>query len=165
MNLNDIPFGTIEKFNTVIEVTEGSRNKYEMDEGLGHIVLDFIFSPEFRWLHNYGFIAGTRGGDGDRLDVMVISSTPLEVGGVVPCRAVGIVELLDRGEVDNKVLAVPVADSFKKDIQTLEDLGEEFQVEVSKFYEQIAREKNKTMEIKGFHGKERAEQEIKNSLE
>jgi len=164
MSYKNIPFGEVEAFNVLIEIPEGSYNKYEYDEELDLIKLDFVFWGDCKFPHNYGLIPGTRGGDGDHLDVIVLNPTPLAIGSVVVCRPIGIIEQIDRGEVDNKLVAVPVVCKEYEKIKSIEDLDFDIEKMYIDFYGLIAIQKNKTIEIKGAFGKERAIEEIKKSI-
>src|SRR3989344_6975947 len=110
MSYKDIPLGTAEEFNVMVEIPKGSENKYEYDDDLDIIKLDWVFTGGFHFPFDYGFMPETRGGDGDNLDVFVINSHSLTVGTVAKCRAIGMIELLDMGVEDNKILAVPISD-------------------------------------------------------
>ncbi len=165
MNVKNIPFGQVDKFNVFIEIPEVTQNKYEYDEELEMVRLDFVLSGEAGWPFNYGFICGTRGGDGDMLDAIILSSQPLTVGTLVVCRAVGMAEIVDRGEVDNKILCVPVVDRLMEKYQNIDSFSEEQLRSYNDFFIDLAVQKNKIMEVKGFGDKERAEQEINRSIE
>lgn len=156
---NHIPLGSSEKFNVIIEIPEGTSNKYEYDEKLDAITLDFIFI-DAPYPHNYGFLPETRAEDGDHLDALVVNPYPLMTGTVVPCRAIGMIELLDRGEKDNKIIAVPAVATPAKLPVSLQDISEEHRLQLKNFFEKLAKQKNKTTEILAFHDRERAMQEI-----
>src|SRR3989344_575638 len=104
MGFKNIPFGSPEKFNVVLEIPTGSRNKYEYDEELDAIKLDFVFSENFKYIFNYGYIPETRGGDSDHLDCIILAPCPIDIGTIVECGPIGIIEMLDRGEEDNKII-------------------------------------------------------------
>ncbi|MBI1833934.1 MAG: inorganic diphosphatase [Candidatus Andersenbacteria bacterium] len=161
MSFKNIPFGTFDVFNVVIEIPDGSRNKYEYDEAQDKIILDFVFSETFRWPYNYGYVPQTRGGDGDALDAVVFSNSAIESGTVVPVRAVGMIELLDRGEVDNKLLTIPAADQTQAAFHDLPDLPAEYRERLEQLFIDLAREKQKKIEVLGFRNKERALKELK----
>jgi inorganic pyrophosphatase len=163
MDLKKIPFGSMEAFNVLVENSRGSQNKYEYDEELETIKLDFVFSGDLKWPYNYGFIPHTRAGDGDMLDVCVLSSHAIDPGVVVKCKAIGMIEVLDRGEVDNKILAVALPDLLAEKYSDITDLSDEQIREFEDFLQDLAVQKNKIMEIKGFRNKEIAEAEIKKS--
>lgn len=161
MGYKNIPLGTAEKFNVVIEIPKGSENKYEYDEDLDIIKLDWVFTGGFHFPFNYGYIPETRSGDGDHLDAFVINSHPLAIGTIAKCRAIGMIELIDKGEEDNKILTVPIADSKYIDCQGLEDLDFDYKALSEKFFKELGVQKDKIMEIKGFRDKATAIKEIK----
>lgn len=163
MAYKNIPFGEVDAFNVLIEIPEGSHNKYEYDEELDEIKLDFVFWGKCKFPHNYGLMPETKAGDGDHLDAIVFNPEPLAIGAVVTCRAVGIIELIDRGEIDNKLICIPVACEEYKKIKSIEDLPKDFEKIHRDFYKLIGIQKNKTIEIRGFFGKEKAIEEIKKS--
>lgn len=163
MAYKNIPFGEIDAFNVLIEIPEGSHNKYEYDEELDEIKLDFVFWGDCKFPHNYGLVPETRAGDGDHLDVIVLNPTPLLSGTIVTCRAIGIIEQIDRGEVDNKLIAVPVCCKEYENIKSIEDLSFDIEKVYRKFYGLIAIQKNKIIEIKGAFGKEKAIEELNKS--
>lgn len=163
MNLNKIPSGTPEEFNVIIEIPKGSSVKYEFDEALGVFKLDFVYQ-DLSFPFSYGFIPNTLAEDGDPLDVCVFAGQPLITGSVVACRAVGIAEVLDRGVGDNKIFAVPVLDLPMKDILDISDFSEEQLRQIEDFWREVAVQKNKIMEVKGFFGRGRATEEIKKSI-
>lgn len=163
MTYKNLPFGTAEKFNVVIEIPKGSRNKYEYDPELDAIKLEWVFTGGFNFVSDYGFVPQTLGGDGDPLDVFVLTSHPLEQGTVVDCRAIGMIEVLDRGEVDNKLLAVPVVDQKYSKVRELTDLDFDYEKEFREFLAELARQKDKIMEVKGFKGSDGAIKELESA--
>ena len=163
MSYKDIPLGSPEAFNVIIEIPKGSVNKYEYDEKLDAIKLDFVFTEGFSWIHNYGFIPQTLAEDGDQLDAFVITSAPIAVGTIVESRPIGILKMIDRGEQDDKILAVPLAPGPHERYQTIDDLTAEDKEALEKFllfYAEVARQKEKTIKIIGFGGKAEAMSEI-----
>ena len=139
----------------------GSHLKYEYDERLDVIALDYVFNDDFYWPHNYGYIPQTRGGDGDQLDVFVLTRYPLAVGTIVHARPVGMIELLDRGEEDNKILAVPVEDKAQALLTTLADFPPQLIEDFQAFIKKLAGEKEKTLEIISFREREDTLRELK----
>ncbi len=160
MSYKNIPFGNIDKFNVLVEIPKGSENKYEYDEKLDVMALEWVFRGGFCFPFNYGFIPETLGGDGDNLDVFVITSHPIPQGTIVKCRAIGIIELLDRGEQDNKIISVPVVDGEYKNCENLSALPFDYKTIFEKFFKELAIQKNKIMEIKGFLDKPQAIEEL-----
>ncbi|NVJ89602.1 MAG: inorganic diphosphatase [Flavobacteriaceae bacterium] len=118
--------------NAVIEITSGTREKWEVDKLDGTIKLELIDSlPRIinylGYLCNYGMIPGTLlpkelGGDGNPLDVMVLGD-PIERGTIVKCKLIGVLYLMDRGEKDDKLIAVKQGTSFYNfdDLEVLDD--------------------------------------------
>jgi inorganic pyrophosphatase len=164
MNLNDVPFGEIENFNVLIEIPKGSNEKWEYDWEAQKMVKNFQFTGDFSYPFYYGEILGTLGGDGDRLDAMVYSSLPLEQGSVIKCRAFGMLPTIDRGDVDDKIFCVPVNDTWAEKYKDITDLSPEQLEEVKKCWLEVAKQKKKTIELKGFRDKNATEEEIKKSL-
>lgn len=160
MSFKHTPFGTPEKFNVVLEIPKGSRAKYEYDEKLDIIKLDFVFSKDFGFIHNYGYIPETRGGDGDHLDAFILGDYRLAVRTIIPCRAIGMIELVDKGEEDNKIIAAPVADEGLRGLVSVKNISEEHRRQFELFFKEVGVQKNKTTEIKRFLDKKRAVHEL-----
>jgi inorganic pyrophosphatase len=159
MNLNNTSFIN-EEFKVIIECLKGSNEKFELDEKDAEIKLDFVFNNLFFPFY-YCYIPGTRGGDGDMLDALLISSAQYNRGQSVDCKCIGYAEVIDRGEVDNKFVMVPVND-LQNDISDIPTS----EIKVwENFWLEVAKQKNKVMEVKAWHGREKALEEIKNSLE
>lgn len=160
MSFKQISFGSPEAFNIVVEIPKGSSNKYEYDEALDVIKLDWVFSGNFHFPLDYGYVPQTRGGDGDHLDAFIITSYPLAVGTIAECRPIGMIELLDRGEEDNKIIAVPLADPQTQHIGSLKDFPDDYEEIFQTFFKELGKQKSKTVELKGFFDAERAREEI-----
>ncbi len=144
-----MPFGSLDTFNVIIEIPEGSNEKFEYDEKSGQMVLDFVFK-DLVFPFNYGFIPGTLGGDGDALDAIVLSSQPLKSGSVAACKTIGVMETLDRGQRDDKIICVPLDDGLAVKYQNVDNLPPDSLQKWTEFYLEVARQKNKVIEILGF---------------
>src|SRR3989338_3066750 len=160
MSYKNIPFGTPEKFNVVVEIPKGGEVKYEYDEAWDEIRVICIFQNGFSFPFNYGFVPQTRGGDGDHLDVFVLGSRSVSLGIIVECRAIGMIELLDRGEKDDKILAIPIADPASYHIKTLDDLQFDYKIMFEELFKELGIQRSKTMEIKGYKDATVAMQEL-----
>lgn len=160
MSLKTLPFGELDAFNVVIEIPQGSQDKYEYDEELDVVKLDRVLYASYRFPANYGFIPETRAEDGDHTDVVLLSTNPLFPGTVAEARAIGFMEMVDSGENDNKIIAVPTKDPRFADIKALEDLPEHRLKEIRNFFETYKLLQNKTVEVKGFAGVDRAREEL-----
>jgi inorganic pyrophosphatase len=163
MNIKDLPFGEIEAFNIVVEIPQGSQDKYEYDEKLDVIKLDRVLFGSQRFPANYGFIPETRAEDGDHTDVLLFTTNPLPSGTVVVGRAIGFMEMIDGGEIDNKILAVPVKDPRFDDLKSIDDLPQHRVKEIENFFMTYKVLQGKKVEVKGFAGKDRAIQELEST--
>lgn len=163
MDIKNVTFGGLESFNVIVEIPSGSNEKFEYDEASGQMKVDFIFK-DLSFPFNYGFIAGTLGGDGDQLDAIVLSAAAINSGTIVKCKAIGILQTIDRGEVDDKIICVPLQEPIAHEYQDISDLPADTLQKWTEFYMEVARQKKKTIEIVGLENKHGAEEEINNSL-
>lgn len=160
MSFKNVPFGDTKTFNVVVEVPTGGQKKYEYDSEIDAIKLGELLYDDLRFPFNYGHVPKTLGGDNDLLDAFVISSYPITTGTVVECRAVGLLEVVDRGKRDNKILAVPVAETRFEKIQDLEDLSPEDLGKIKSFYEALPKAWNREIQLVGTKDKEAAIKEL-----
>ncbi len=96
-----------EEINVVVEIQEGSRNKYEYDKDLEIFRLDRALHSPIFYPGDYGFAPQTLAEDGDPLDVLILVAEPTFPGCLVAARPIGILKMIDQGEVDDKIIAVP----------------------------------------------------------
>jgi inorganic pyrophosphatase len=122
--LHDIDPGTAEAMNVIIEIPKDSHNKYEIDKKTGLIKLDRANYSSAAYPFDYGFVPRTLWDDGDALDVILLTTYPLNVGILVAARPVGLLEMVDDGDKDDKVIAVPVDDKRWDDVQDVSDLNQ-----------------------------------------
>jgi inorganic pyrophosphatase len=150
--LNDIDKSNItpEKFTVVIEIPAGGRMKYELDKETGFLKLDRVLKTAMVYPANYGFIPRTLGGDGDPLDVLVLMPEPLQPLCLVDCVPLGVIEMIDNGERDEKLLVVP---TFSKMTEVPEDKINEIKHFMSAYK---ALEKKNKIEVGAVHGKSEA---------
>lgn len=170
MNLwHDIPLGESapEEINVIVEVPKGSPNKYEIDKETGIIKLDRANYSAAAFPCDYGFAPQTLWEDGDALDVIVLATFPIPSGILVKVRPVGLMEMIDTGESDYKVIAVPVDDKRWEDVQDLADVNKHSLKEIQHFFETYKALKGKpsVVEIKGFKGKDEALEAVRKSVE
>lgn len=154
-----------EQFNTVIEITKGSRNKFEVDKKTGLIMLDRVLYSPFHYPFDYGFIPMTLWDDGDPVDVMLLVHEPTIPGCVVEARPIGAMYMVDSGENDEKILAVPVKDPRFNHFKDISDMGEHLKKEIQHFFEHYKDLQGKKVEVKKWVGKEDALKIIKKGLE
>jgi inorganic pyrophosphatase len=153
-----------EAFNVVIEIPmNGDPIKYEVDKESGAIFVDRFMSTSMHYPTNYGYVPQTISGDGDPVDVLVITPVPLLPGVVVPCRAIGILNMEDEAGVDGKVLAVPTDKilSLYTQWQKPEDMNPMRLKTIEHFFEHYKDlEKGKWVKVLGWEGPEAAKKEI-----
>ncbi len=166
MSLNNVTPGskTPEVFNVVIEISAYSAPvKYEVDKESGCLFVDRFLGTAMHYPVNYGYVPQTLSGDGDPVDVLVMTPFPLPSGVVVPCRAIGILEMEDESGVDGKVLAVPtqkLLPSYDK-INHLSDIHELTLQQIAHFFEHYKDlEKGKWVKVLGWKGVDAAHKEI-----
>lgn len=167
MNLwHDLELGekAPEKFNVIIEIPKGSKNKYEIDKKTGLIKLDRAMKTAQDYPFDYGFAPRTLWEDGDALDVIVLSTNPLATGILVEARPVAVMHMMDCGESDDKVIAVPVSDPRFEEINDLADLNKHMIKEFKHFLETYKVIEDKKVEITGIEGKEAAIEAVKKSI-
>ncbi len=120
--------------NVIIEIRKGERNKYEYDKETGYLTLDRVNGTTLGYPADYGYIPGTLCEDGDPLDALLVIDESVPHNVVVPCRPIGVLNMVDGGENDEKLVVVPADDVSKDHIQDLADLGENFQKVVHHYY-------------------------------
>ena len=153
-----------EEFNVIIEIPMNADPvKYEVDKATGAIFVDRFMSTSMHYPTNYGYVPKTISGDGDPVDVLVITPVPLIPGVVVPCRAIGILKMEDEAGEDGKVLAVPTDKilSIYTQWQRPEDLNPMRLKTIAHFFEHYKDlEVGKWVKIIGWEGPESAKKEI-----
>jgi inorganic pyrophosphatase len=151
-------------FNVVIEIPMNADPvKYEVDKATGAIFVDRFMSTSMHYPTNYGYVPQTLSGDGDPVDVLVITPVPLIPGVVVLCRPIGILKMEDEAGIDGKVLAVPIDKilSIYTQWQKPEDLNPMRLKTISHFFEHYKDlEQGKWVKVLGWEGPDAARQEV-----
>jgi inorganic pyrophosphatase len=151
-------------FNVIIEIPMNADPvKYEVDKESGAIFVDRFMSTSMHYPTNYGYVPNTISGDGDPVDVLVITPVPLIPGVVVTCRPIGILKMTDEAGEDGKVLAVPTDKilSIYTQWQKPEDLNPLRLKTIAHFFEHYKDlEEGKWVKINGWEGPESAKKEI-----
>ncbi len=153
------------EFDVTIEIPAGSRNKYEVDHISGRIRLDRMLFTSTRYPHDYGFIDGTLGQDGDPLDALVVLDEPTFPGCLIKCRAIGMFRMTDEAGGDDKVLCVPTGDPRVEHIRDIHHMPEFDRLEIQHFFEVYKDlEPGKSVEGASWVGRTEAEAEIVASI-
>jgi len=154
------------EFDVMIEIPQGTRNKYEMDKERGRIRLDRMLFTATRYPSDYGYIEETLGGDGDPLDAMVLVEEPTFPGCLIRCRTIGMFQMTDEAGPDEKVLCIPVADVRQEHLRDIRHLPEFQKLEIQHFFETYKDlEPGKSVEGASWVGRSDAEKEITASRE
>ncbi len=166
MSFNHVPAGKDlpQDFNVIIEIpAQSDPVKYEADKETGLLHVDRFISTGMRYPANYGFIPQTLSGDGDPVDVLVITPFPLLAGSVVRARALGMLQMTDESGVDAKLVAVAhdKVCPMTADLKSIDDVPAYLKDQIKHFFEQYkALEKGKWVKVEGWAGIEAAHKEI-----
>lgn len=167
MNLwHDLPLGgkAPEEFNVIIECPKGSKNKYEIDKETGLIKLDRAMKTSQDYPFDYGFAPQTLWEDDDPLDIVVLTTYALHPGILLSVRPVAIMHMIDSGEGDDKIIAVPISDPRWEETRDLEDVNKHTLKEIRHFFETYKAIESKVVTVDGFEGKEKALEAVKKGI-
>jgi inorganic pyrophosphatase len=148
----------------VIEIPQGSRTKYEVDKKTGLLKLDRIIYSSFHYPVNYGFIPQTMGQDNDPLDILVMCSESIQPLCLVEATVIGNMQMIDNGEIDDKIIAVATNDPGINFYSDVDQLPRHFIAVLRNFFEQYKVLENKKVEIDEFQDKEAAYKIIAESI-
>jgi len=135
--------------NVLIEIPAGSKNKYEFDKDMGAFALDRVLFSSVQYPYDYGFVPNTLADDGDPLDGMVLIDQPTFPGCVIAARPIGMLEMIDGGDRDEKILCVPVEDPRYAQVMSLADVAPHRLDEIAEFFRSYKNLENKVTEILG----------------
>ena len=156
-----------EIINVFIEIPSGSSVKYELDKESGVIFVDRFLYTEMEFPFNYGFIPQTLSGDGDPVDVLVLSSKPVVPGVVIHSKPIAVILMEDESGIDNKVVAVPtekINPPFGK-WSDVSDIPQETKAQIQHFFENYKKgEPEKWVKIKEWKGRDEAIEEIRKGI-
>jgi len=124
-----------DKVYCIVEIPKGSRNKYEYSKKAGVIKLDRVLYSPMHYPSDYGLIPQTYAEDGDPLDILVMVNEPTFAGCVIEARPIAIFHMIDRGDSDDKVLAVPATDPIFDDYHDINDVPRHFLNEIAHFFQ------------------------------
>ncbi len=152
-------------FIATIEISKGSKKKYELDKETGLIILDRILYTSAHYPANYGFIPRTYGDDKDPLDVLVICSEDIEPLSLVRCYPIGVMYMLDNGARDEKIIAIPYNDPTYNYYTDIEQLPKHIFEEIRHFFSIYKDLENKDTAVKEFGGPTEAVAVIEQCIE
>lgn len=169
--LNLVPPGSNvpNDINVIVEIpTQSGPVKYEVNKETGALCVDRFLATAMYYPCNYGYMPCTLSEDGDPVDVLVVTPSPLLSGSVIRCRPIGLLQMTDEHGPDAKILAVPVdkMTPLYHEIKTFEDLPSQFLATIRHFFEHYKDlEEGKWVKIEGWKGPDAAKAEITASVE
>ena len=169
LNLVDAGRDLANDFNVIIEIpAHADPIKYEVDKETGALFVDRFVSTSMHYPCNYGYIPNTVSGDGDPVDVLVLTPFPLMPGVVVRCRPIGVLKMTDEAGPDMKLLAVPIdkLTPLYRHINTFRDLPELVLSQLTHFFAHYKDlEPGKWVKVEGWGSPEEARREIVSGVE
>lgn len=153
--------------NTVVEISQGSFLKIEWDRKRAAFMLDRVEPSIYAKPVNYGFIPQTLDEDGDELDTLIVCDEPLPTGIWLEVKIVGIMNFIDDGDADHKIVVVPADDRNTGDrIKTLADLGDRWQQMITEHFNHYKDLKKPGItKVEGFGDIEEAKKIVAESIE
>lgn len=153
------------QFRAVVEISSGSKVKYELDKATGLLKMDRILYSAVHYPANYGFIPQTYAEDDDPLDVLVLCQEPLAPMTIVNARAIGLMVMLDSGKKDHKVLAVAVDDPEYNGFKDASELPPHRLMMLRRFFQDYKTLEGKSVEVDDFQPAETSFPVIQEALE
>ncbi|NLV49358.1 MAG: inorganic diphosphatase [Clostridiales bacterium] len=123
-----------EDYTAVVEISKGSKKKYELDKETGHIKLDRVLYTSTHYPANYGFIPRTWADDNDPLDVLILCSEALDPLALVRCYPIGVISMLDSGNMDDKIISIPFGDPTYNSYRDISELPTHIFNEMKHFF-------------------------------
>ena len=147
---------TPEDFVAVVEISKGSKKKYELDKETGLIILDRILYTSTHYPSNYGFIPRTFADDGDPLDVLVFCSESIDPLVMARCYPIGVISMVDNGRMDEKIIAIPFSDPTYNGYKDVSELPKHVFDEIKHFFEVYKMLEGKDTAVDEVKGREDA---------
>ena len=151
--------------NGIIEIPKNTRAKYELDKESGLLTLDRVLYSSMYYPANYGFIPQTYCDDKDPLDILILSQIHVVPMCIVSAKVIGVMRMLDGGELDDKIIAVAENDMSVNHFNDISELPEHFLKELRNFFEDYKKLENKTVEVEEFQNAEVAKAIVIKSIE
>jgi inorganic pyrophosphatase len=156
---------TAEDFMTVVEISKGSKKKYELDKETGYLMLDRILYTSTHYPANYGFIPRTYGDDNDPLDVLLLCSEPIEPMTLVRAYPIGVIKMIDNGRNDEKIIAIPFNDPTYNQYTNIDQLPMHVFDEMRHFFSVYKNLENKTTAVDEVSGRDEAVKIIRAAID
>lgn len=156
---------TPDDFICVVEISKGSKKKYELDKSTGYIMLDRILYTSTIYPANYGFIPRTYGDDNDPLDVLLLCSEPLEPMTLVRAYPIGVISMIDNGHNDEKIIAIPFTDPNYNQYSSIKQLPAHVFDEMKHFFMVYKNLENKETAVDEVSDREEATRIIREAID
>ena len=156
---------TRKDFEAVIEISKGSKMKYELDKETGLLKLDRVLHTSTHYPANYGFIPRTYADDNDPLDVLVLCSEKIEPLALVRCYLIGVISMVDGGHADDKIIAIPFGDPTYNEYKDISQLPKHIFDEMTHFFKVYKMLENKDTAINEAQGALAAVDIIEDAIE
>jgi inorganic pyrophosphatase len=153
-----------EQFSAFIEISKGSKLKYELDKQTGLLKVDRVLFSAVHYPANYGFLPRTYCDDGDPLDVLVLCQESVVPMCIMRARAIGRMQMRDEKGLDDKIIAVHLDDPAVRDYSHIRELPSHTLVELKRFFEDYKQLENKRVEVSDFDGPAEANKVIRDAL-
>lgn len=155
-----------EEVNVLIEIPKGTNVKYEFDKEMEVMVVDRFSKTSMNYPLNYGFVPATLSGDGDPVDVLVLSEQPIMPGMIIAVKPIGMLEMEDESGVDAKVLGVPaVTGDMYSALNDINEVSEDLKNQIKHFFEHYKDlDKGKWVKLKDWLGRDAAIKEIESGI-
>ena len=163
---HDVPVGEAapKEFNALIEITKGSKVKYELDKETGLLMVDRVLYSSVIYPANYGFIPQTLGDDDDPLDVLVIMQEPVQPLSILRARPIGMMHMVDEGQDDEKIICVHLDDPEYMSYGRLEELPEHRLTELKRFFQDYKVLEGKEVDVGDFSSPEEAVGAVRHAM-
>ena len=152
-------------FISIVEITKGGKNKYELDKETGLLRLDRVLYTATHYPANYGFIPRTYAEDNDPLDVLVLCQEDIAPMTLVECYPIGVINMIDSQENDEKIIAIAKKDPFLNTYKDISELPSHISSEIMHFFEVYKQLEEKDTIVEKVLGKEKAKKVIQKSIE
>ena len=151
--------------NGIIEIPKGSKGKYELDKASGLLRLDRVLFSSVHYPANYGFIPQTYCDDKDPLDILVICSIDVFARSLIEAKVIGVMEMVDGDERDNKIISVARHDMSVNYMNDISELPPHTLVELRRFFEDYKMLEHKNVIVERFLGHEEAYEIVMESVQ
>lgn len=152
-------------FMVVVEISKGSKNKYELDKETGVLMLDRILHTSTHYPANYGFIPRTYADDGDPLDALILCSEPIAPLTLVRCYPIGAIKMIDNGANDEKIIAIPFEDPTYNTYRDISELPKHIFEEMAHFFTVYKQLENKSTAVDEIIGADKVHEIIRDTID